>query len=127
MGGEHTSFQLVDHLQGAIPINLLDTDEFYDLEQDPYEVTNLIDSPEHAQIRDRMHDWILEEMDRIRDPYRTFHWSKRSWRDVGNMFYMKQPFAFSNLPDGFPFQHECIHADGSYTNKGNDPFAELEM
>lgn len=50
-----------------------------------------------------MHDWILEEMDRIRDPYRTFHWSKRSWRDVGNMFYMKQPFAFSNLPDGFPF------------------------
>ena len=94
MGGEHTSFQLVDHLQGAIPINLLDTDEFYDLEQDPYEVTNLIDSPEHTQIRDRMHDWILEEMDRIRDPYRTFHWSKRSWRDVGNMFYMKQPFAF---------------------------------
>ncbi|MGB0557543.1 MAG: hypothetical protein ACPGJW_09815, partial [Paracoccaceae bacterium] len=81
----------------------------------------------HAQIRDRMHDWILEEMDRIRDPYRTFHWSKRSWRDVGNMFYMKQPFAFSNLPDGFPFQHECIHADGSYTNKGNDPFAELKM
>ena len=108
-------------------INLLDTDEFYDLEQDPYEVTNLIDSPEHAQIRDRMHDWILEEMDRIRDPYRTFHWSKRSWRDVGDMFYMKQPFAFSNLPDGFPFQHECIHADGSYTNKGNDPFSELKM
>ena len=43
------------------------------------------------------------------------------------MLYMKQPFAFSNLPDGFPFQHECIHADGSYTNKGNDPFAELKM
>ena len=62
-----------------------------------------------------MYDWTLEEMDRIRDLYRTFHWSKRIWPDMGDTFYMNQPFAFSNLPDGFPFQHECIHADGSYT------------
>jgi hypothetical protein len=35
------------------------------------------------------------------------------------MYYMKTPFEFRNLPDGFPFQAECIHADGSYTNKGH--------
>lgn len=99
-------------------LNLLDTDELYDLDNDPYELVNLIDDPAHAEARDRMHDWILAEMDRIRDPYRTYHWGKRAWRDVQDMFYVKSPFAFQNLPNGFPFERACIHADGSYTNKG---------
>jgi hypothetical protein len=114
-----------------LSINLFDTDELYDLEKDPYEMVNLIDDPEHAAIRDEMHDWILAEMDRIRDPYRTYHWGKREWRQVREMSYMKIPEEgdftrlFQNLPNSFPFQPECIHADGSYTNKGNHPLDEM--
>ncbi len=100
-------------------LNLLDTDELYDLENDPLELVNLIDDPAHAGARDDMHDWILAEMTRIRDPYRCYNWGLRSWRQVDDMYYMKMPFVFRNLPDGFPFQAECIHADGSYSNRGH--------
>ena len=102
-----------------LAINLFDTDELYDLKNDPFEMTNLIDNAEHAIERDRMHDWILAEMDRIRDPYRNYQWGKRTWRTVQDMSYLKRPLAFKNLPNGFPFQAECIHADGSYSNKGH--------
>ncbi len=102
-----------------LSINLFDTDELYDLQDDPYELNNLIDSAEHAPIRDRMHDWILAEMDRIRDPYRNYNWGQRNWRTVQDMFYLKKPLTFKNLPDGFPFQPECIHANGSYSNQGH--------
>lgn len=101
-----------------LSLNLLDTDELYDLQNDPYELVNLIDHPVHADVRDRMHDWLLLEMNRIRDPYRTYQWGKRSWRTVQDMYYLKQPLAIQNLPTGFPFQAECIHANGEYTNKG---------
>lgn len=105
-------------------LNLFDTDEFYDLDNDPYELVNLIDDPEHGATRDRMHLWILEEMNRVRDPYRTYNWAQRPWHSVEDMFYMKVPFALQNLPDGFPFQAECIHADGSYTNR-KSPMDEM--
>ena len=61
-------------------INLLDKDEFYDLETDPGEITNLIDSPDHAAIRDAMHDRILEWMTETRDCFRGYHWERRPWR-----------------------------------------------
>ena len=61
-------------------INLLDRDELYDLESDPDELVNLIDSPEHREIRDRLHDRILEWMCETRDPFRGYHWERRPWR-----------------------------------------------
>ena len=61
-------------------INLMDTDEFYDLEKDPYEVTNQINNEEYAAARDRLHDIILEEMNRTRDLYRGYQWAVRPWR-----------------------------------------------
>ncbi len=61
-------------------INLLDTDELYDLKKDPDELVNLIDSPEYAAIRDELHDKILQWMSESRDCFRGYHWENRPWR-----------------------------------------------
>ena len=63
-----------------LSINLLSTDELYDLEKDPQEMTNLIDSPEYAEARDRLHDRILDWMNQTRDPFRGYYWERRPWR-----------------------------------------------
>ncbi|MHC4540327.1 MAG: sulfatase/phosphatase domain-containing protein, partial [Planctomycetota bacterium] len=50
-----------------------DTDELYDIKNDPDEMHNLIDKPEHAalieQLRTRMYDW-LERTDGMTIPLR---------------------------------------------------------
>ncbi len=56
------------------------SDELYDLATDPDEMTNLIDSPDHATVRDRLHDAILDWMNRTRDPFRGYYWERRPWR-----------------------------------------------
>lgn len=61
-------------------INLLSTDELYDLQQDPAEMVNLIDSPAHFHIRNQLHDVLLEQMNRTRDPFRGYYWQRRPWR-----------------------------------------------
>jgi len=83
-------------------INLFESDEFYDLECDPYEMENRILDPACAAERDRLHDALLAEMDRIRDPFRSFRWGDRAWRSVRHAFYFGGPNR--PLPKGFPFQ-----------------------
>jgi uncharacterized sulfatase len=61
-------------------INLLHTDELYDLAEDPAELDNLIDHPDCAEIRDAMHDRVLDWMYEKRDPFRGPCWERRSWR-----------------------------------------------
>ncbi|MRY42833.1 DUF4976 domain-containing protein, partial [Parabacteroides distasonis] len=61
-------------------INLLDIDEFYDMEKDPYEVCNLIYSEEYADIRNQLHDKLLDNMNKTRDLYRGYQWACRPWR-----------------------------------------------
>jgi len=61
-------------------INLLTSDELYDLESDPQETTNLIESHGHAAIRNALHDAILDWMNRTRDPFRGYYWERRPWR-----------------------------------------------
>jgi len=63
-----------------LALNLMTTDELYDLDTDPGEMTNLIDSPDHAAARDRLHDAVLEWMNRTRDPFRGYYWERRPWR-----------------------------------------------
>ena len=63
-----------------LTINLLTTDELYDLENDREEMVNLIDSNAHAEIRDRLHDEILNWMNETRDPFRGYYWERRPWR-----------------------------------------------
>jgi uncharacterized sulfatase len=47
---------------------------------DPQEMNNLIDSPEHNKIRDGLHDRILNWMNETRDPFRGYYWERRPWR-----------------------------------------------
>lgn len=61
-------------------INLLYTDELYDLEKDPGEVANLIDHPEYRQVRSELHDQLLDRMYALRDPFRGPAWERRPWR-----------------------------------------------
>jgi uncharacterized sulfatase len=61
-------------------INLLCTDELYDMQKDPDEMVNLIESPEHVTVRDDLHDQLIEWMNRSRDPFRGYYWLRRPWR-----------------------------------------------
>ncbi|MCK5740490.1 sulfatase-like hydrolase/transferase, partial [bacterium] len=61
-------------------INLLTTDEFYDLETDPGEIENHIDDPAFHAVRDRLHDDLLNWMNDTRDPFRGYYWERRPWR-----------------------------------------------
>ena len=62
-------------------INLLASDEFYDLENDPCEMDNLIEFRDHASPRDRLHDRLLDWMNETRDPFRGYYWERRPWRE----------------------------------------------
>jgi uncharacterized sulfatase len=83
---EHDSFggfQPLRCLAGSrykLVINLLHTDELYDQQEDPAELTNLIDDPTYADIRDEMHDRLLGWMYEKRDPFRGACWERRPWR-----------------------------------------------
>jgi uncharacterized sulfatase len=61
-------------------INLVSSDELYDLDADPDEMTNLIESPTHAAMRNRLHDRLIEWMNETRDPFRGTCWLNRPWR-----------------------------------------------
>jgi uncharacterized sulfatase len=62
-----------------LAVNLLDTDELYDLAADPGEMNNLIAAPEFARVRDELHAALMKWMDRTRDPLRGPHWRRRPW------------------------------------------------
>ena len=60
-------------------INLLDKDEFYDLEKDPHELKNLIDDLEYYDIIKHFHSLLINHMNETRDMYRGYQWSMRPW------------------------------------------------
>lgn len=61
-------------------INLLTSDELYDLGTDPQEMENLIKSTKHIEARNRLHDALLDWMNDTRDPFRGYYWERRPWR-----------------------------------------------
>jgi uncharacterized sulfatase len=63
-----------------LSVNLMTGDELYDLESDPYEMKNLIDSEATAQVRNKLHDRLLDWMNVSRDPFRGYYWGRRPWR-----------------------------------------------
>lgn len=63
-----------------LAVNLLDTDELYDLQTDPQELHNLVSDAGLAGVRERLHDCLLDWMDTTRDPLRGPHWRRREWR-----------------------------------------------
>jgi len=65
-------------------LNLLESDELYDLQDDPGEVRNRINESEHAERRDDLHDRLLAEMSSTEDPFHGQAWADREWRDVAD-------------------------------------------
>jgi uncharacterized sulfatase len=61
-------------------INLLDTDELYDLQEDPFELNNLIDKPERGAEREHLLRALIRHMNQTRDPLRGPHWIRRPWQ-----------------------------------------------
>lgn len=61
-------------------VNLLTSDELYDLQSDPYEMRNLIAVSAFEQERNRLHDRLLQWMNDTRDPFRGYYWERRPWR-----------------------------------------------
>lgn len=61
-------------------VSLRDTDERYDLATDPAECRNRIDVPALADVRDTLHDELLDWMHAHRDPFRAPDWEQRPWR-----------------------------------------------
>lgn len=77
-------------------INLLATDEFYDLEKDPFEMMNLINQNDYRKTRNAMHDRLIQHMDDTRDVTRGYYWLCRPWRSgtmptFGNSGMTRQP------------------------------------
>lgn len=66
-------------------INLLHTDELYDLADDPHEMDNRIDDPALVSIRNDLHDELLRQLDQMRDPFRGPAWCHRPWRTDRHM------------------------------------------
>lgn len=83
---DHDGFGGIQFMRAAISdnnklaIHLLDeTDELYDTEKDPYEMTNLIYDESYKEIRNSLHQSILTWMNDTRDPYRGYQWKCRAW------------------------------------------------
>ncbi|MEG1834664.1 MAG: sulfatase-like hydrolase/transferase [Oscillospiraceae bacterium] len=80
-------------------IHLLDnTDELYDVENDCFDMVNLINSPDLENVRDELHDKILNFMNVTRDPFRGYQWANRPFR--------KNPKLPSWEVDGYTRQRE---------------------
>jgi hypothetical protein len=69
-------------------------------------MVNRIEDGALRAVRDDLHDWMLEEMNRIRDPYRSWMWGNRSWRSVRGRFY--HGGTNRKRPKGFDFQPTSI-------------------
>jgi uncharacterized sulfatase len=65
-----------------LAVNLLDTDELYDLRDDPLELRNRISDPSLGAERNRLHADLMAWMNRTRDPLRGPHWLRRPWSNV---------------------------------------------
>jgi arylsulfatase A-like enzyme len=78
--GGYQPIRCIRNERYKMSVHLTTSDELYDLQEDPGEMKNLIDSPAHAELRNAMHDKLLAWMDTSRDPLRGYYWGRRSWR-----------------------------------------------
>lgn len=63
-----------------LALHLVDTDELYNIADDPHCMHNRINDPACADIRNQLHDSILDWMNETRDPFRGYQWQARPWR-----------------------------------------------
>ncbi|MCJ7703779.1 MAG: sulfatase-like hydrolase/transferase, partial [Anaerolineales bacterium] len=69
-------------------INLLHSDELYSLNRDPAEVVNLIHHYDFKEIRDDLHNRLIEWMNLKRDPFRGPCWERRTWSTSRKLQWM---------------------------------------
>jgi uncharacterized sulfatase len=81
-----------------LAVTLFDTDELY--ERGGGEVENRIDDPAFADARDALHDALLAEMARTRDPFHGAVWKDRPWREDTSLT-AAQAAGRDLPPDGF--------------------------
>ncbi len=60
-------------------LNLLTSDELYDLTEDPYEMVNRIGDPALETQRQELLYRLIDHMNEIRDPFRGYYWEHRPW------------------------------------------------
>jgi uncharacterized sulfatase len=84
-----------------LTINLMTTDELYNLQADPSEMNNLIDSPEYAALRNELHDRLLNWMNVSRDPFRGYYWGRRSWRPNFPVTWANAGYTRQREDDGY--------------------------
>jgi len=84
-----------------LAINLLTTDELYDLRTDPSEMRNLINSQEHSAIRKDLHDRLLNWMNVSRDPFRGYYWGRRVWRQDFPVTWENAGYTRQREDDGY--------------------------
>jgi len=94
-----------------LSVHLLTTDELYDLETDPGEQNNLIDSPAHAAKRDELHDKLLSWMNGTRDPFRGYYWGRREWRPAFPVTWENAGMTRQRESDGY-LPRELDYATG---------------
>jgi uncharacterized sulfatase len=98
-----------------LAVNLMDTDELYDLQTDPSEMHNLINSGTHVAIRNGLHDRLLAWMDETRDPFRGYYWGQRPWRP-DYVAAWKGSGMMRNVPfDGY-LPHDLVYETGLEAN-----------
>ena len=54
----------------------------YDMKSDPYEMRNLADDPEYAEIRADLHYRLIDHINSIADPFFTFKATDRSGKEL---------------------------------------------
>ncbi len=62
-----------------LTINLMTSDELYDLKEDPEEMKNLILDDSLSEEKKRLHKALLDNMYDTRDPFRGYYWENRPW------------------------------------------------
>ncbi len=60
-------------------INLMTSDELYDLQNDPDEMKNRILDASLDAEKKRLHEALLDNMYETRDPFRGYYWENRPW------------------------------------------------
>ncbi len=84
-----------------LSIHLMTSDELYDLESDPSELENLIDSENDLVSRNDLHDRLLNWMNVSRDPFRGYYWGRRPWRSDFPVSWQNSGMTRQREADGY--------------------------
>jgi len=101
LGGFFAPIRCIVRGHWKLAVNLLTDDELYNLNDDPHEMQNRINDPSCAEMRDRLHDELLDRMEKRMDPFRGNEWFERTWRKTPRNSTTKKADGQRLLDDGF--------------------------